>query len=164
MRLRETILIFSALCAMLAVNLPQLAFAVNPDEVLQDVTLEKRARDLSSIIRCMKCQNQSIDDSDADLAKDLRVLVRDRLTKGDTDQEVLDYLVDRYGEFVLLKPSFSVANSLLWLAPLLTLLFGVFFAWRVMSTRQPATTSSTAIAALSKSERDTLSKILDDQE
>lgn len=93
------------------------AFAVQPDEVLADATLEARARVLSKQVRCMVCQNQSIDDSDAPLARDLRLLVRERLTAGDSDQKVLDFLVDRYGEFVLLKPRFNWGTALLWLAP-----------------------------------------------
>jgi len=93
------------------------ALAVQPDEVLQDRALEGRARALSQELRCMVCQNQSIDDSDAPLAKDLRVLVRERLTAGDSDSQVIDFLVARYGEFVLLKPRFSMHTLLLWLAP-----------------------------------------------
>ncbi|TIU70171.1 MAG: cytochrome c-type biogenesis protein CcmH, partial [Mesorhizobium sp.] len=90
------------------------ALAVKPDEVLADPALEARARTLSEQLRCMVCQNQSIDDSDADLARDLRVLVRQRLVAGDTDRQVIDYIVSRYGEFVLLKPRFSLRNALLW--------------------------------------------------
>ncbi|MBB1248262.1 cytochrome c-type biogenesis protein CcmH [Rhizobium sp. G21] len=93
------------------------AFAVNPDEVLKDPALEARARGLSAQLRCMVCQNQSIDDSNADLAKDLRLLVRERLTAGDSDDEVIDYLVSRYGEFVLLKPRLSEHTLLLWGMP-----------------------------------------------
>ena len=100
------------------------AFAVNPDEVLSDPSLEARARALSAKLRCMVCQNQSIDDSNADLAKDLRLLVRERITDGDTDKQVLDYIVSRYGEFVLLKPPFSVRTLLLWGAPVLLILAG----------------------------------------
>jgi cytochrome c-type biogenesis protein CcmH len=100
------------------------AFAVQPDEVLADPTLEARARVLSKELRCMVCQNQSIDDSAAPLARDLRLLVRDRLTKGDSDQQVLDFLVDRYGEFVLLKPRFEWHTALLWLGPPAVLLGG----------------------------------------
>jgi cytochrome c-type biogenesis protein CcmH len=94
------------------------AFAVNPDEVLKDPALEARARGLSAQLRCMVCQNQSIDDSNADLAKDLRLLVRERLTAGDSDDEVIDYLVSRYGEFVLLKPRLSEHTLLLWGMPI----------------------------------------------
>lgn len=100
------------------------AGAVRPDEVLGDPALEARARSLSSELRCMVCQNQSIDDSDAELAHDLRVLVRERIAAGDTDAQVLDYVVSRYGEFVLLKPRFSVRNALLWSTPLLLLAIG----------------------------------------
>ena len=100
------------------------AFAVNPDEMLADPILEARARALSAELRCMVCQNQSIDDSNADLAKDLRLLVRERITDGDTDKQVLSYIVSRYGEFVLLKPPFSVRTLLLWGAPVLLILAG----------------------------------------
>ncbi|MBP2445143.1 cytochrome c-type biogenesis protein [Rhizobium leguminosarum] len=100
------------------------AFAVNPDEVLADPALEARARALSAELRCMVCQNQSIDDSNADLAKDLRLLVRERITDGDSDDEVLNYIVSRYGEFVLLKPRFSMKTGLLWGAPALLVLAG----------------------------------------
>jgi cytochrome c-type biogenesis protein CcmH len=102
------------------------AFAVQPDEVLKDPALETRARALSQELRCMVCQNQSIDDSDAPLAKDLRVLVRERLSAGDSDNQVIDFLVARYGEFVLLKPRFSGHTLLLWLAPFAVLLIAAF--------------------------------------
>ncbi|RWY78395.1 cytochrome c-type biogenesis protein CcmH [Rhizobium leguminosarum] len=100
------------------------AFAVNPDEVLADSALEARARTLSAELRCMVCQNQSIDDSNADLAKDLRLLVRERITDGDSDEAVLNYIVSRYGEFVLLKPRVSMKTVLLWGAPVLLVLAG----------------------------------------
>jgi cytochrome c-type biogenesis protein CcmH len=100
------------------------AFAVNPDEMLSDPALEARARTLSAELRCMVCQNQSIDDSNADLAKDLRLLVRERITDGDSDEQVLSYIVSRYGEFVLLKPRFSARTLLLWGAPVLLILAG----------------------------------------
>jgi cytochrome c-type biogenesis protein CcmH len=93
------------------------AWAVQPDEMLADPALEARARALSKELRCMVCQNQSIDDSAAPLARDLRLLVRERLTAGDSDQQVLDFLVARYGEFVLLKPRLSWHTALLWLGP-----------------------------------------------
>ena len=102
---------------VLALLSPGSAFAVQPDEVLSDPALEARARVLSKELRCMVCQNQSIDDSAAPLARDLRVLVRERLTGGDSDQQVLDFLVARYGEFVLLKPRFAWHTALLWLGP-----------------------------------------------
>ncbi len=97
------------------------AHAVEPGEVLPDKSLEQRARGLSAKLRCLVCQNQSIDDSNAPLAKDLRLVVRERLTKGDTDEDVLTYVVARYGEFVLLTPPFKASTLLLWLAPVLCL-------------------------------------------
>ena len=93
------------------------AWAVNPDEVLADPVLEKRAREISKGLRCLVCQNQSIDDSDADLAKDLRIIVRNRLKAGDSDNAVVDYVVARYGDFVLLKPPFKGTTLVLWLGP-----------------------------------------------
>jgi len=110
------------------------AFAVQPDEILADQALETRARALSKDLRCMVCQNQSIDDSDAPLARDLRVLVRERLQAGDSDRQVIDFLVARYGEFVLLKPRFSAHTALLWLGPVGILLVGAFAV--VMAARR----------------------------
>ena len=100
------------------------ARAVQPDEILKDATLEARARHLSQELRCLVCQNQSIDDSNAPLARDLRVLLRERLTAGDNDGEVLAFLVARYGEFVLLRPPLSAHTAVLWLAPFLLLAAG----------------------------------------
>jgi cytochrome c-type biogenesis protein CcmH len=100
------------------------AWAVQPDEMLKDPVLEARARALSKDLRCMVCQNESIDDSEAPLAHDLRVLVRDRLKAGDSDQQVLDFLVARYGEFVLLKPPLSWHTAVLWGLPPAVLLIG----------------------------------------
>ncbi len=108
------------------------AHAVQPDEILPDPALEQRARELSAELRCMVCQNQSIDDSNAPLARDLRLLVRERLVAGDSDEEVLSFLVDRYGEFVLLKPSFSGHTLLLWLAAPAVLIAGGLIAWGVV--------------------------------
>ena len=102
------------------------AAAVLPDEVLDDPVLEARARTLSAGLRCLVCQNQSIDDSDASLARDLRILIRERLTQGDTDSQVLDFLVARYGEFVLLKPRFAPHTILLWASPIVILAIGVW--------------------------------------
>jgi cytochrome c-type biogenesis protein CcmH len=109
--------LFRHALVVLALLSPAAAWAVQPDEVLSDPALEARARVLSKELRCMVCQNQSIDDSAAPLARDLRVLVRERLTGGDSDQQVLDFLVARYGEFVLLKPPFAWHTALLWLGP-----------------------------------------------
>jgi cytochrome c-type biogenesis protein CcmH len=110
--------------AMLAALLMP-AFAVQPDEILKDPALEARARALSQELRCMVCQNQSIDDSDAPLARDLRLLVRERLQKGDSDRQVLDFLVARYGNFVLLKPPVEPQTLLLWVVSPLMLLVGI---------------------------------------
>jgi cytochrome c-type biogenesis protein CcmH len=139
------------------------ALAVQPDEVLSDPALETRARELSKELRCMVCQNQSIDDSDAPLARDLRILVRERLQAGDSDDQVLDFLVKRYGEFVLLNPRFSERTALLWLMPVLALLIGavvLIVAWRryrrVTGTESPAVAS----APLTADESARLSRIL----
>ncbi|MCW5691828.1 MAG: cytochrome c-type biogenesis protein CcmH [Pseudolabrys sp.] len=117
--------------------LPGVAFAVQPDEILKDPALEARARVLSQELRCMVCQNQSIDDSDAPLARDLRLLVRERLQKGDSDKQVLDFLVARYGNFVLLKPPVEPATLLLWGLSPLVLIIGIG-ALVVMARRRRA--------------------------
>ena len=153
---------FRLLAVVLALLAATPAFAVNPDEVLADPALESRARDLSATIRCMKCQNQSIDDSDADLARDLRILLRERLEAGDSDQEVLDFLVARYGEFVLLKPRFSAANLLLWAAPVLGLLGGFLLALRYFRRREEK--EETVSTELTAAEHEKLTKILGDRD
>jgi cytochrome c-type biogenesis protein CcmH len=109
------------------------AHAVQPSEMLADPDLEARARALSAELRCMVCQNQSIDDSDAPLAADIRVLLRERIEAGDSDREVLDFLVARYGEFILLKPRFNAHTALLWITPFAVLLIGggiAVLSWR----------------------------------
>jgi cytochrome c-type biogenesis protein CcmH len=134
------------------------AHAVQPDEVLQDSALEARARAISEGLRCLVCQNQSIDDSDAPLAKDLRVLVRERLKGGDSDQEIVDFIVARYGEFVLLKPRFEAHTLLLWFATpavFLTALLLIALAYR----RRKASVES--LAPLSVSEKRRLKRLLD---
>jgi cytochrome c-type biogenesis protein CcmH len=108
----------------IALGTPSYALAVEPDEVLADPALESRARMLSQELRCMVCQNQSIDDSNAPLARDLRLLVRERLKAGYSNAQVLDFLTARYGQFVLLKPRFGWDTALLWLAPAGVLLIG----------------------------------------
>jgi len=113
------------------------ALAVEPDEILPDPTLEARARSISADLRCLVCQNQSIDDSNAPLARDLRVLVRDRLKAGDSDDDVRTYIVARYGEFVLLRPPLSIRTVLLWLAPLILLLAAITVAIRAFVRRPP---------------------------
>ena len=113
-----------ALLALLLFFAAAPALAVEPNEKLADPALEARAREISKELRCLVCQNQSIDDSDADLARDLRHLVRDRIVAGDTDEEVLDFIVARYGQFVLLRPPFEPVTWVLWLGPLAALLIG----------------------------------------
>lgn len=144
--------LFLALCLLLTAS-PVLA--VNPDEVLSDPVLEARARGLSANLRCMVCQNQSIDDSNAELARDLRVLVRERIVKGDTDEQVIDYVVSRYGEFVLLKPRLSARTLILWGAPAVLFVFGlgvlVFYA-----RRRPSVAGAVPLSDTEKAELDRL--------
>ena len=121
------------------------AFAVQPDEMLKDPKLEARARHLSQELRCMVCQNQSIDDSEAPLAHDLRLLVRDRLTKGDTDREVLDFLVARYGDFVLLKPPLQWDTLMLWSLPPVALVAGLIAL--VVAARRRSVPPTPALSA-----------------
>jgi cytochrome c-type biogenesis protein CcmH len=137
---------FLAVAVMLAASSP--AFGVQPDEILSDATLEARARALSKELRCMVCQNQSIDDSDAPLARDLRILVRERLQAGDGDRQVIDFLVARYGEFVLLKPRFSSRTALLWLGPAAVLVVGAFGL--LLVARRRGTDSESAAAGEAK--------------
>ena len=135
--MRKLALIFVFLALLFALVAPQITHAVTPDEILKDSALEARARNLSRELRCMVCQNQSIDDSEAPLAKDLRILVRERLTNGDTDKQVLDFLVSRYGEFVLLKPPLQPQTLLLWAVSPAVLLIGIL-ALFVMARRRKA--------------------------
>ena len=135
-----------ALIALLvALAAPGAALAVQPDEILKDPALEARARNLSSELRCMVCQNQSIDDSEAPLARDLRLLVRERLSKGDSDSQVLNFLVSRYGEFVLLKPRFELHTLLLWGLPPAALLAGLVALLMMARRRQAANLQAPAL-------------------
>lgn len=134
--------------------------AVNPDEILTDPVLESRAREISKGLRCLVCQNQSIDDSDADLAKDLRLLVRERLSAGDSNERVIRFVVSRYGDFVLMNPPFKMSTLVLWLGPLVLTLgglitIGVFFRRRVAENIQ-----NQKAKPLSKDEKRQLSEIL----
>jgi len=113
------------LAACLALPLASPAAAVLPDEVLSDPALEARARDLSRNLRCLVCRNESIDDSNADLARDLRLLLRERLVAGDTDEEAIAFIVDRYGEYVLLNPTRTGSNLILWIAGPAMLILGL---------------------------------------
>ena len=121
------------------------AIAVNPDEVLPDPALEARARAISAGLRCLVCQNESIDDSDADLAHQIRVLVRDRLTAGDTDAQVVQYLVDRYGEFILLRPVLAPHTLILWTAAPTVLVIGGIVLFVVARRRRRATVGEAAL-------------------
>ena len=137
------------------------ALAVQPDEMLSDPVLETRARSLSKELRCMVCQNQSIDDSDAPLARDLRILVRERLQAGDSDRQVIDFLVARYGAFVLLKPRFSSHTALLWLGPAAFLLIGAFGLLAISRRyRMRASAGQAAQAPLTPAEEARLAEIL----
>lgn len=140
---------FVALLALL-MTLAAPALAVQPDEILKDPALEARARGITSELRCMVCQNESIDDSNAPLAKDLRVLVRERIVAGDTDLQVKEFLLARYGEFVLLRPLFTLRNAVLWLAPFGILLLGAFIIFKM--AREKRRTEVTPLTAAEKAE------------
>jgi cytochrome c-type biogenesis protein CcmH len=113
------------------------AFAVQPNEMLKDPTLEARARALSAQLRCLVCQNESIDESDADLARDIRLLIRRRIMAGETNPEIRDFLVSRYGDFILLKPPFMLSTALLWFSAPLAMLAGALGVWTAIR-RRPA--------------------------
>ncbi|TCL09663.1 cytochrome c-type biogenesis protein CcmH [Shimia isoporae] len=146
------------LFAMLVVTLAVPVWAVQPEEMLDDPVLEERAREISQDLRCLVCRNENIDDSNAELAKDLRVLVRERLTEGDTNDEVIDFVVDRYGEYVLLRPRTGGTNMVLYLAgPMMLLLaLGVALSYLRGRSRAPARTE----AGLSTEEQARLDEIL----
>lgn len=120
------------------------AYAVQPDEILGDARLEQRARHLSTGFRCLVCQNQSIDESDAPLARDLRILIRERLIKGDSDSEITDFIVARYGDFVLLKPRLTVRTAILWATPFLIIFVG--FALILRRRNSPGVTAESALS------------------
>jgi cytochrome c-type biogenesis protein CcmH len=134
------------------------AFAVQPDEMLPDQAQEARAREISRELRCLVCQNQSIDDSDASLARDLRILLRQRIAAGDSDQQARQFLVDRYGDYVLLKPPFKKTTLVLWLGPLLLLLGGGAAAFAVYRQRRLKPAADT----LSPEEKARLDRLLKD--
>jgi cytochrome c-type biogenesis protein CcmH len=135
---------------------PQLAMALQPHELLADPALESRARNISAELRCLVCQNQSIDDSDATLARDLRQLVRERLKAGDSDVQVRQFLVQRYGDFILLKPPFKMQTLLLWLMPAAVLLAGAGTLYALARRRR----SESLAAGLSQAERERLEALL----
>ncbi|MDB5562416.1 MAG: CcmL [Hyphomicrobiales bacterium] len=141
--------------------MPVAAYAVNPNEMLADPALESRAKDISQGLRCLVCQNESIEESDADLAHDLRVLVRDRVKAGDTNQQATQYIVDRYGEFVLLKPVMALHTILLWFAAPGVLLIGlvvVILAARKRRAALPPTLTPEEAAALASLEESGVQK------
>jgi cytochrome c-type biogenesis protein CcmH len=160
MRQRSRQSIFAAcLLAMLA---PAAAHAVKPDEILPDPALEARARALSAELRCLVCQNQSIDDSDAPLARDLRLLVRERLKANDTDEQVMAYVVERYGDFVLLKPPVNSSTLILWVTPVLALLAALALAYKGVFRRSSAVAAGVANdeAPLTAEEKARLERVL----
>jgi cytochrome c-type biogenesis protein CcmH len=136
------------------------AAAVQPDEILSDPALEARARVLSKELRCMVCQNQSIDDSDAPLARDLRILVRERLTAGDSDAKVIEFLTARYGEFVLLKPRLTAGTALLWAAPVIALMVGACGLWIALRRRRAPESEDVLATELSPAEQERLSELV----
>jgi len=136
------------------------AWAVQPDEVLDDPALEARARELSRGLRCMVCRNESIDESNADLARDMRILVRERLVAGDSNDEVISFIVARYGEYALLRPTTGGANWLLWAAGPLMMLVALGIGIGYLRSRRPD--SAVAGDTLSEAEKARLSKIMED--
>jgi cytochrome c-type biogenesis protein CcmH len=155
-RFVSALLLSLAICLLVA----SAAQAVQPDEVLPDPALEARARAISAGLRCLVCQNQSIDDSDAPLAKDLRLLVRERLKAGDSDQEIVDFVVVRYGEFVLLKPRLSSHTLPLWLATPAVFAAALGLIWLAYRRRREA---AQALASLSVNEKRRLKRLLDER-
>jgi len=153
---------FATIALLAALWTPSAAFAVQPDEILPNPALESRARNLSQELRCMVCQNQSIDDSEAPLARDLRILVRERLTKGDSDKQVIDYLVARYGEFVLLKPRFELHTLLLWGVPPAVLIVGAIAL--VAAARRKKLVTAGPESALSGDEEQRISALMKSRE
>jgi len=144
-------------CALTAISAP--SQAVEPSEVLADPALETRARNLSQHLRCVVCQNQSIDDSNAPLARDLRVLLRERLKAGDTDEAANDYIVSRYGNFVLLKPPVQVSTLLLWFGPGIIFILALLAFWTLIRKR-PEKSADDASQTLTAAEREELQSIL----
>lgn len=153
---RRFLLATFVFCALMAIGPSQ---AVEPSEVLADPALETRARNLSKHLRCVVCQNQSIDDSNAPLARELRVLLRERLKAGDTDEAANGYIVARYGNFVLLKPPVQVNTLLLWFGPGIIFTLALLAYWSLIRKRPPKSTND-APATLTAAEREELQSIL----
>ncbi|SFS22384.1 cytochrome c-type biogenesis protein [Yoonia litorea] len=129
------------LATIILLLIPMSVFAVEPDEILQDPMLEQRAREISKELRCVVCQNQDIDSSNAGVARDLRILVRERLVAGDTDEEVISYIHARYGDYVLMRPPFNATTAALWLAPFILAAVSLLIGWWVLSTSRKRRTS-----------------------
>lgn len=162
-------LMLAVTAAGLAALAPRPALAVEANEMLDDPVLEQRARDISKRLRCLVCQNQSIDDSDADLARDLRKIVRERLVAGDTDQEVMAFMVERYGDWVLMKPPVKPKTYVLWFGPAAILLIGglgvaLYLRSQRRSPAQGDGGDGAGAAPLSDEERARLERLLDDGE
>lgn len=138
------------------------ALAVNPDEMLKDPRQEERAREVSKGLRCLVCQNQSIDDSDAELARDLRVIVRERILAGDSNDQVEKFVVDRYGDYVLLKPPFKAATAVLWFGPLVLLLIAIAVVVGFYRKRGATPAAVEAPARLTADEEKKLKQLLGD--
>jgi cytochrome c-type biogenesis protein CcmH len=149
-----------AVAAALILSLAAPAFAVQPDEVLKDPAMEARAREISKELRCLVCQNQSIDDSNAPLARDLRVLVRERLVAGDDNGSVLGYITARYGDYVLLRPPFKASTYVLWIGPVVVLLLGGLGAALFLRGRNRAARAGDTEAPLTPEERKRLDRLL----
>ena len=147
------------LTALLALSTVTPALAVQPDEVLKDPALESRARAISQELRCLVCQNQSIDDSNAPLARDLRILVRDRLKAGDSDDKVMEFVTDRYGDYVLLRPPFKATTLVLWIGPFAVLLLGAVGTFLFLRGRRGVAAGADT-APLSADERRRLDALL----
>jgi cytochrome c-type biogenesis protein CcmH len=152
------VLVLALIAALALVSAPS-ARAVDPSEVLPNPVDEARARDISKNLRCLVCQNQSIDDSDAQLARDLRLLVRDRIKAGDSDNDVIAYVVSRYGDFVLLKPPLKAATAALWLGPA-AIALGAVFAVFAFFRRRRKSPAAAAAAPLSEAEKRRLAALL----
>ena len=151
-------LLAALLCSLLLVPA---ALAVQPDEILADSALEERARDLSKELRCVVCQNEAIDTSNAGMARDMRVLLRERLVAGDSDDEVRDFFVARYGDYVLMNPPIKASTYVLWFGPAVVLLLAAAFVWRAALRRK---TTATPAAALSPEEQARLDRLLGDRD
>ena len=152
--------IVASLMAVMFLLAAPLAHAVQPDEIMKDPAQESRARNLSKELRCMVCQNQSIDDSDAPLARDLRLLVRERIATGESDKQVLDFLVARYGEFVLLKPRLNLRTLLLWLLTPVVLISGGLALWWHNRRRGRAAGDDQAVMKLTAEEEARIEKLI----